>query len=403
MVRNVLGSLIALVGATAAVWSPFRPWYDGRHGSDVRIEDLFNGITRSSAALFGSVVLPMAFAALLTLIGVALRSRALVTLAGLVVLGFTILWMVRQGQAASELTAGARGLGVGVANALGGGALLLLGALIMRGRGRRVPDRGYDERRYADGRYGPSAPDDRYDERAPYDPHTPYPRGHPNPGTRAAREPRSGTRSRIPPAPPDPRQAPRHPADPVAVPTARGRTPPPLPCRSPRHHHRPRSTSGHSRNNGLSNLNSRSNRNRHRRPCRPISSPPHLRWSGARNTGSRAPRSHNSPDSKVSPVSLTGPNAPNSRRRTGSRRTAGPRPGRCARRPAAASASPPAHDSRRTHDRRASPVPLAASSAYTQRSLLHAYTTPPTATGEPVISPPVASFQRSWPPIASSV
>ncbi|WP_406211255.1 hypothetical protein [Streptomyces decoyicus] len=181
MVRNVIGSLIALVGATAAVWSPFRPWYDGRHGSDVRIEDLFNGITRSSAALFGSVVLPMAFAALLTLIGVALRSRALVTLAGLVVLGFTILWMVRQGQAASELTAGARGLGVGVANALGGGALLLLSALIMRGRGRRVPQHAYDERRYADGRYGPAAPDDRYDERAPYDPRTPYPPGTPEP------------------------------------------------------------------------------------------------------------------------------------------------------------------------------------------------------------------------------
>ncbi|MGA5199855.1 hypothetical protein ACPCDR_42435, partial [Streptomyces exfoliatus] len=180
MVRNVLGSLIALIGATAAVWSPFRPWYDGRHGRDVRIEDLFNGITRNSAALFGSLLLPLAFAALVTLIGVALCSRALVALAGLVVLGFTILWMVRQGQAASELTAGARGLGVGVANALGGGALLLLGALIMRGRTRRTRepeyDRGYDhryddarygERQYDDHGYGRYAADDRYDERRP--------------------------------------------------------------------------------------------------------------------------------------------------------------------------------------------------------------------------------------------
>ncbi|WP_411135088.1 hypothetical protein [Streptomyces sp. C10] len=181
MVRNVLGSLIALVGATAAVWSPFRPWYDGRHGRDVRIEDLFNGLTRTSAALFGSLLLPMAFAALLTLIGVALRSRVLVSLAGLVVLGFTILWMVRQGQAATELTAGARGLGVGVANALGGGALLLLGALIMRGRPRRVYDPGYDDRQYDDGRYGRYAHDERYDERTPYDPYTPYPPGTPEP------------------------------------------------------------------------------------------------------------------------------------------------------------------------------------------------------------------------------
>ncbi|WP_328386207.1 hypothetical protein OHS81_20950 [Streptomyces sp. NBC_00400] len=181
MVRNVLGSLIALAGAAAAVWSPFRPWYDGRHGSDVRIEDLFNGITRNGAALFGSVLLPMAFAALLTLIGVALCSRALITVAGLVVLGFTILWMVRQGQATSELTAGARGLGIGVASALGGGALLLLGALVMRGRGRRVRGRGYDDRQYDDGRYGPSAHDDPYGRRAPYDPYTPYPPGTPEP------------------------------------------------------------------------------------------------------------------------------------------------------------------------------------------------------------------------------
>ncbi|AOP45299.1 hypothetical protein [Streptomyces lydicus] len=188
MVRNVLGSLIALIGATAAVWSPFRPWYDGRLGRDVRIEDLFNGMTRNSAALFGSLLLPLAFAALVTLIGVALCSRALVALAGVIVLGFTILWMVRQGQAASELTAGARGLGVGVANALGGGALLLLGALIMRGRTRRFRepeyDRGYDhryddarygERQYDDHGYGRYAPDDRYDERRPPPPTAAYP------------------------------------------------------------------------------------------------------------------------------------------------------------------------------------------------------------------------------------
>ena len=105
VVRNVLGSLIALIGATAAVWSPFRPWYDGRHGA-------MSGSRTSSAASAARArhssarLLPMAFAALVTLIGVALRSRALLVIAGLVVLGFTILWMVRQGQAAGELTAG---------------------------------------------------------------------------------------------------------------------------------------------------------------------------------------------------------------------------------------------------------------------------------------------------------
>ncbi|MET9619991.1 hypothetical protein ABZZ37_04345 [Streptomyces sp. NPDC006464] len=137
MVRNVIGSILALAGATAAVWSPFRAWYDGRHGSDYRIEDLFGGITDAGAEVIGSILLPFAFAALVTLIGVVLRSRLLVVLAGLVVLGFTILWMVRVGQAEGSLTVGgAAGLGDGVANAVGGGLLLLLGALVMSGRGR---------------------------------------------------------------------------------------------------------------------------------------------------------------------------------------------------------------------------------------------------------------------------
>ncbi|WP_351226933.1 hypothetical protein [Streptomyces sp. NPDC002133] len=140
MVRNVIGSVLALAGATAAVWSPFRAWYDGRHGSDYRVQDLFQGITDAEATITTSILLPFAFAALVTLVGVMLRSRWLVCLAGLVVLGFTILWTVRQGQAAGSLTVGGDGptLGDGVANALGGGVLLLLGAVVMSGRAPRV-------------------------------------------------------------------------------------------------------------------------------------------------------------------------------------------------------------------------------------------------------------------------
>ncbi|MFI5756148.1 hypothetical protein [Streptomyces sp. NPDC051569] len=138
MVRNVIGSVLALAGAAAAVLSPFRAWYDGRHGSDIRVADLFNGVTGNSAALGESLLLPVAFAALVTLIGVALRSRPPVALAGLVVLGFTILWMVRQGMAAGSLSVDGHGggLGLGVAYSLGGGLVLLLAAVVMSGRRR---------------------------------------------------------------------------------------------------------------------------------------------------------------------------------------------------------------------------------------------------------------------------
>ncbi|MEV7419451.1 hypothetical protein [Streptomyces sp. NPDC089919] len=139
MVRNALGSLMGLVGATAAVWSPFRAWYDGRHGRDYRLADLLSGtgVSTDKAALLASLFLPFAVAGLLTLVAVVLRSRLVMAVAGVLVLGFTILWMVRQGQAADGLTVGGSGrpaLGEGVANAFAGGVFLLLAAVVMRGR-----------------------------------------------------------------------------------------------------------------------------------------------------------------------------------------------------------------------------------------------------------------------------
>lgn len=150
MIRNVLGSLVALAGAVSAVLSPFREWYDGRVGRDYRVRDLFEGITVTESGVLVSILLPFLAAALLVVVGVVLRSRLVVALAGLVVLGFTILWMVRQGQAAGSLVVGGGGTGlqVGVANALAGGLLMLIGALLMRGRRsrrerrlERVPER----------------------------------------------------------------------------------------------------------------------------------------------------------------------------------------------------------------------------------------------------------------------
>ncbi|SCK07812.1 hypothetical protein [Streptomyces sp. WMMB 322] len=147
MVRNLLGMLIALVGAAAAAWSPFLTWYGGRLGRDYRVGELFTptGITGTQAGLWTGLFLPMLVAALIALLAALLRSRLLVTLAGVVVLGFAVLWMVRQGQEAGTLTAGAGGLGEGVGYAVAGGVLMLLAALVMRGRrptGRRRKSRG---------------------------------------------------------------------------------------------------------------------------------------------------------------------------------------------------------------------------------------------------------------------
>ncbi|WLQ35563.1 hypothetical protein P8A18_20025 [Streptomyces castrisilvae] len=139
MIRNVLGAIVALVGAAAAVLSPFRDWYDGRLGRSYRLGDLFTGTGVTGAhpgGLFTSLWLPFLCAAVVAVVGVVLRSRLLVALAGVVVLGFTVLWMVRQGQVNGSLAVASDGSGLqmGVASAAAGGVLLLLGAALMSGR-----------------------------------------------------------------------------------------------------------------------------------------------------------------------------------------------------------------------------------------------------------------------------
>ncbi|MFD5748261.1 hypothetical protein [Streptomyces sp. NPDC127033] len=170
MVRNIFGSILALAGAAAAVLGPFRAWYDGRAGRDYRVADLFNGVTPNGSGLVTSLLLPFAFAALVALAGVVARSRLLVALAGLTVLGFTVLWMVRQGQAAGSLTISGdgSGLGIGVAYTAGGGAALLLAALLMSGRrragrdGERAPaPQQYEPQQYEPGPYEPQPYDPR--------------------------------------------------------------------------------------------------------------------------------------------------------------------------------------------------------------------------------------------------
>lgn len=141
-IRNTIGLILAVVGAAAAIWAPFRNWYDGRLGHDFRVWELFTGagITDSGAGLFASMFLPLFVGALLTVLGVAFRSRLLVLIAGIVTLGFAVLWMVRQAQAQGSLTVtgDSDGLGSGVGLALIGGLLMLIGSAVMSGRERRA-------------------------------------------------------------------------------------------------------------------------------------------------------------------------------------------------------------------------------------------------------------------------
>ncbi|MEU0922239.1 hypothetical protein ABZ384_32950 [Streptomyces cyaneofuscatus] len=151
-IRNTMGLILAVVGAAAALWAPFRSWYNGRLGRDFRVWELFTGagVTDSGAGLFASMFLPLLAGAVLAVLGVVFRSRLLVLAAGIITLGFAILWMVRQGQAEGSLTVtgDSDGLGSGVGLALAGGLLMLIGAAVMGGRERRAERKARHEQEH---------------------------------------------------------------------------------------------------------------------------------------------------------------------------------------------------------------------------------------------------------------
>jgi hypothetical protein len=135
--RNTVGAVLAVLGAAATLISPWQAWYNGRHGSTYKFWEVFgNGITGSRSGIMDSVFLVFLVTAIVAVLGALLRSRLVVGIAGVVALAFTILWMVRQGNAAGELTisSNSRGLGVGVAWALVGSLLMIIGAVVMTGR-----------------------------------------------------------------------------------------------------------------------------------------------------------------------------------------------------------------------------------------------------------------------------
>ncbi|MFE9248684.1 hypothetical protein [Streptomyces sp. NPDC007088] len=181
MVRNAFGGVLAVIGAAAALLSPFRAWYDTRLGRQYRLSELLgpDGVSGAHPNLLWSLFLPFLVAAALTLAGVLARSRALVALAGVAVLGFTVLWTVRVAQAnggSLTLDADGSGLGQGVAGAAGGGLLLFLAAAVMSGRGRRrpaaaAPDPAPDPARYS-GHDAPDSPAHAYGQ--PGHPAPPY-------------------------------------------------------------------------------------------------------------------------------------------------------------------------------------------------------------------------------------
>jgi hypothetical protein len=128
--RRLIGTVLGLIAAVAAVWSAFITWYGSREGSNIRIQDLFttNGITLDSASTMNSIFLPLAFAALLCVIYAAVGWRSPLVLGGLVSIATALLWATSQAQTVAGLHADL--VGPGPMLAAGAGALMLIAAAV---------------------------------------------------------------------------------------------------------------------------------------------------------------------------------------------------------------------------------------------------------------------------------
>jgi hypothetical protein len=140
--RKLLGLILVVAAAAVGIWSAFVPWYGGRQGTNIRVQDLFNnGLTFNNAATMASLLLPMLISAVLVLAGIVVWWRWLWTVAGVVALGTVILWGARQAQTPAGLHSAL--VGSGPIMAACAGATMIFAAMIATardgGRARREP------------------------------------------------------------------------------------------------------------------------------------------------------------------------------------------------------------------------------------------------------------------------
>ena len=156
MFRRVLASILILVGGAAALFSVARPWYKGREGSTYQLSDLFSNIGATRASFANSLWVPMIVASAFALLAFAWQHAWMALVAAVIVLGFTILWIVQQARADGQFVIASNGQGInqGVTEALVGGLFLLIGGLVMPTRARRAA-RGGDREKVGSGRYRP--------------------------------------------------------------------------------------------------------------------------------------------------------------------------------------------------------------------------------------------------------
>ncbi|MCE7079031.1 hypothetical protein [Streptomyces sp. ST2-7A] len=134
-IRSFIAIPLAVIGAAMVVLGSFRPWYGDRLGREIPPAEVF-GTPPPPGETIGAAagLLPLLIAAgTLAVLGLLLRSRLLIGLAGVIGLVLTSLWLLNTYQLENSLLLGGAGLGSGALLALLGGGLLVAAAAVMPG------------------------------------------------------------------------------------------------------------------------------------------------------------------------------------------------------------------------------------------------------------------------------
>lgn len=132
------GVFLAFVGAVLVGVGGFLPWlaaYHGRPrvtGRDVRVHDLFHGISDRAADFTSSAALVLVGCGAVMLLGALVASRSLVILGVLVGAALTVSWIVLEAVHRAPADFGAGALRVGAWVVLGGLLLGLIGTIRLR-------------------------------------------------------------------------------------------------------------------------------------------------------------------------------------------------------------------------------------------------------------------------------
>jgi hypothetical protein len=155
--RRVAGAIVAAIGALAVAASAYLDWYEDETPRDMPLERLFQTeVSGGADNYWTSVAAPLAVVGVVGVIGLLLRSRLVLSVAGLIGLATLTLWIIMTAIDVSPDDLEAADYQAGVWICAAGLVIMLIGIV---GMGRRYRELSPDEAEAFGDYSAPRSPD----------------------------------------------------------------------------------------------------------------------------------------------------------------------------------------------------------------------------------------------------